>query len=128
VGWSCSGAVAEVVKSRASSSSRSGWQAGVAGELGAVGFEAEAAVEAGSEWFGWAVTHEVRSSNWQEVIGNPEIRRVLAQLSCRFRLLIWEIRGNREWPGLSGDLIERDVVGEGDIKGVPRQSPLRGRA
>jgi putative transposase len=26
------------------------------------------------------------------VVGNPGIRRVLAQLSCRFRLLIWEIR------------------------------------
>ncbi len=40
----------------------------------------------------WAVTHEVCSSNWPEVVGIPGIRWVPAQLSCRFRLLIWEIR------------------------------------
>ena len=39
-----------------------------------------------------AITHEDCSSDWQEALGNPGIRRVLAQLSCRFRLLIWEIR------------------------------------
>src|SRR5271166_3311626 len=39
-----------------------------------------------------AIIHEDCSSDWQEALGNPGIRRVLAQLSCRFRLLIWEIR------------------------------------
>jgi hypothetical protein len=39
-----------------------------------------------------AITHKDCSSDWQKALGNPGIRRVLAQLSCRFRLLIWEIR------------------------------------
>jgi hypothetical protein len=69
-----------------------GQQSGIAGDLGPEEAEPETAVESGSKGLGWAVTHEVCSSNWQEVVGNPGIRRVLAQLSCRFRFLLWEIR------------------------------------
>ena len=66
--------------------------------LGAEQAEPEAAVELGSQRLGRAVTHEVGSTNGQEVVGNPGNRRVPAQLSCRFRLLIWEIRGNGSRP------------------------------
>jgi hypothetical protein len=69
-----------------------GQESGIAGNLGAEESEPETAVELRSKRLGWAVTREVCSSDRQEVVGNPGIRRVLAQLSCRFRLLIWEIR------------------------------------
>jgi hypothetical protein len=69
-----------------------GQQAGVAGELGAMEFEAETPVELRSERLDWAVTHEDCSANGQEVVGNPGIRRVLAKLSCRLRFHMWEIR------------------------------------
>jgi hypothetical protein len=66
-------------------------QSGIAGDLGTEEWEPETAVELESERLGWAVTHEVGSSNGQEVVGNPGICRVLAQLSRRFWLFIWEI-------------------------------------
>src|SRR2546423_873010 len=46
---------------------------------------------AGPEALDRAVTQEICSLNWQEGVGSPGIRRVLAQLSCRFRRPIWEI-------------------------------------
>src|SRR5262249_33576124 len=67
-------------------------QSGIAGDLGSEESEPETAVELGSKRLGWAVTHEDCSAKGQDVAGNPGIRRVLAQLSCRFRPLIWEIR------------------------------------
>jgi hypothetical protein len=62
-----------------------GQQSGIAGDRGAEEAEPETTVESGSKGLGWVVTHEVCSTNWQEVVGNPGIRRVLAQLSCRQR-------------------------------------------
>jgi hypothetical protein len=72
-----------------------GQESGIAGDLGAEEAEPEPAVELGSKRLGRTVTHEVGSTNGQEVVGNPGNRRVPAQLSCRFRLLIWEIRAYR---------------------------------
>jgi hypothetical protein len=69
-----------------------GQESGIAGDLGPEEAEPETAVELGSQRLGRAVTHEVGSTNGQEVVGNPGIWRVPAQLSYRFRLLIWEIR------------------------------------
>jgi hypothetical protein len=69
-----------------------GQESGIAGDLGAEESEPESAVELGSQWFGRAVTPKVGSTNGQEATGNPGSRRVSAQLSCRLRLLNWEIR------------------------------------
>jgi hypothetical protein len=66
-------------------------QAGVAGCFGAVEFEAEAAVELGSERLGLAVTHQRTLSNWQECAEDSGKHGVQAQLSCRDHGLIWEI-------------------------------------
>src|SRR5262249_23773738 len=69
-----------------------GQESGIAGDLGPEESEPETAVELRSQQLGRAVTHEDCSANRQEVAGNPGIPTALAQLSCRFRLLIWEIR------------------------------------
>ena len=71
---------------------RDGQESGIAGDPGAEEAEPETAVELGSQRHGRAVTHEVGSTRGQEVVGYPGSRRVPAQLSCRFRLLIWETR------------------------------------
>jgi hypothetical protein len=68
-----------------------GQQSGIADDLGAEESEPETAVELRSKRLGRALTHEDCSAKGQEVVGNPGIRRVLAQLSCRCRPLIWEI-------------------------------------
>jgi hypothetical protein len=57
-----------------------------------VEFEAEAAVESGSERFGLVVTHQEVLSIRQGCTENPGKHWGRAQVSCRKRRSIWEIR------------------------------------
>ena len=69
-----------------------GQQSGIAGDVGAVEFEAEAAVELGSEWLGLAVTHRESLSGRQETSENPGKPGSFAQVLCQTQGFIWEIR------------------------------------
>jgi len=80
-----------------------GQESVIAGDLGPEEAEPETAVELRSKRLGWAITHEVCSSNGQEVVVNPGICRVPAQLSCRFRLLIREIRDEKNIERRNGE-------------------------
>src|SRR5262249_8227699 len=48
-----------------------GQESGIAGDVGPVEFEAEAAIELGSKWLCLAVTHQRSLSGWQETSENP---------------------------------------------------------
>ena len=55
-----------------------GQEFGITGDLSPEEAEPEPAVELGSQRLGQAVTHEVGSSNGQEVVGDPVIRLIFA--------------------------------------------------
>ena len=59
--------------------------------MGAAEFEAEAAVESGSEWLGLAVTHRESLSGRQEMSENPGKPGSFAQVLCQNQGLIREI-------------------------------------
>src|SRR5918998_672644 len=69
-----------------------GQQSGIAGDVGAVEFEAEAAVELGSKWLGLAVTHRESLSGRHESSENPGKPGSFAQVLCQNQGLIREIR------------------------------------
>src|SRR5262249_26238164 len=61
-----------------------------------------------------------------EVVGSPGIRRVQAQLSCRFRLLIWEIRDKMSWdqPDEAIHRVGRLSAGESHGRRIPENPPM----
>src|SRR5262249_3072718 len=69
-----------------------GQQPGIAGDVGPVEFEAEAAIELGSKWLCLAVTHQRSLSGWQETSENPGNPGGFAQVLCHTQGFIWEIR------------------------------------
>ena len=69
-----------------------GQEPGVAGDVGAVEFKAEAAVELRPERLGPAVTHQKLLSWQQEESENPENPGRFAQILCQAQGFIWEIR------------------------------------
>jgi hypothetical protein len=69
-----------------------GQQSGIAGDVGAVEFEAEAAVELGPKWLDLTVTHRESLSGRQETSENPRKQGVFAQVLCQIQGFIWEIR------------------------------------
>lgn len=69
-----------------------GEQSGIAGDVGAVEFETQAAVELGPKWVALAVTHQESLSRRQETSEKPGEQEVFAQFLCQKQGLISEIR------------------------------------
>ena len=69
-----------------------GQESGIAGDVGPVEFDAEPAIELGSEWLGREITHRESLSGRQEMSETPGNPGNFAQVLCQIQGLIWEIR------------------------------------